>query len=177
MSKLARSLILGATLAAMNLAGLTAVAQAQANDPDGKHARRLATEAQVGEPYRSDQGAPAAQGQSADAVERFRQGERTSQQQNITDDATQQKLAERWNYYYQATRMSPAELKAWMEARQPADNPTPVPAPPRPDQPTGQPGWLVAALAALAAVLAVVAGLAMQAARRATHRTRVGPAT
>jgi hypothetical protein len=128
-------------------------------------------------PYRSDHGAPAAQGQSADAVERFRQSERASQQQSITDDATQQKLAERWNYYYQATRMSPGELKAWMEARQRADNPTPVPAPLRPDQPTGQPGWLVAALAALAAVLAVVAGLAMLAARRATHRTRVGPAT
>ena len=157
MSKLTRTLIIGATLAAMHLAGMTAVAHAQANDPDGKHARRLATEAQVGEPYRSDHGAPAAQGQSA--------------------DATQQKLAERWNYYYQATRMSPGELKAWLEARQHADNPTPVPAPPRPDQPTGQPGWLVPALAALAAVLAVVAGLAMLAARRATHRTRVGPAT
>jgi hypothetical protein len=32
MSKLTRVLILGATLAAMNLAALTAVAQAQAND-------------------------------------------------------------------------------------------------------------------------------------------------
>jgi hypothetical protein len=37
MSKRTRALILGATLAAMNLAGLTAVAHAQANhDPDGK---------------------------------------------------------------------------------------------------------------------------------------------
>jgi len=33
MSKLARALVLGATLAAMNLAGLTTVAQSQANDP------------------------------------------------------------------------------------------------------------------------------------------------
>ena len=32
MSKLARALVLGAMLAAMNLAGMTAVAQAQAND-------------------------------------------------------------------------------------------------------------------------------------------------
>jgi hypothetical protein len=49
MSKLARTLILGATLAAMNLVGMTAVAQAQTNDPDGKVARRLATERQAGE--------------------------------------------------------------------------------------------------------------------------------
>jgi hypothetical protein len=53
MSKLTRALILGATLAAMNLAGLTAVAHAQANhDPDGKDARRLATERQVADTER-----------------------------------------------------------------------------------------------------------------------------
>jgi hypothetical protein len=56
MSKLTRALILGATLAAMNLAGLTAVAHAQANhDPDGKDARRLATERQAGETRRHGQ--------------------------------------------------------------------------------------------------------------------------
>jgi hypothetical protein len=56
MSKRTRTLILGATLAAMNLAGLTAVAHAQANhDPDGKNARRLATERQAGEPRRHGQ--------------------------------------------------------------------------------------------------------------------------
>ena len=55
MSKLARTLILGAALAAMNLAGMTAVAQAQPNDPDGKQARRQATEGQVGETWRKHQ--------------------------------------------------------------------------------------------------------------------------
>jgi hypothetical protein len=55
-------------------------------------------------------------------------------------------------------------------------NPTPAHVPALP-QPTGQPGWLLAALAALSAVLAVVAGLAMLAARRANRRARVGPAT
>jgi hypothetical protein len=35
-------------LAAMHLVGLTTVAHAQANDPDGKEARRLATERQAG---------------------------------------------------------------------------------------------------------------------------------
>jgi hypothetical protein len=51
-SKLTRALVLGAMLAAMNLAGMTAVAQAQPNDPDGKLARRQATEGQVGETWR-----------------------------------------------------------------------------------------------------------------------------
>jgi hypothetical protein len=51
MSKLARALVLGAMLAAMNLAGMTAVAQAQAND-EGKDARRPPTEGQVGEAWR-----------------------------------------------------------------------------------------------------------------------------
>jgi hypothetical protein len=54
MSKLARTLIIGATLAAMNLAGLTAVAQAQATN-EGKDARRPPTERQVGEPWRHAQ--------------------------------------------------------------------------------------------------------------------------
>ena len=50
MSKLARTLVLGAMLGAMNLAGMTAVAQAQAND-----ARRPPTERQVGESWRQPQ--------------------------------------------------------------------------------------------------------------------------
>ena len=51
MSKLARALILAATLAAMNLAGMTAVAQGQANE-EGKNLRRPPTERQVGETWR-----------------------------------------------------------------------------------------------------------------------------
>jgi hypothetical protein len=54
MSKLARALVLGAILAAMNLAGMTAVAQAQAND-EGRDARRPPTERQVGESWRQPQ--------------------------------------------------------------------------------------------------------------------------
>jgi hypothetical protein len=50
MSKLARTLVLGAMLAAMSLAGMTAVAHAQAND-----ARRPPTERQVGESWRQPQ--------------------------------------------------------------------------------------------------------------------------
>jgi hypothetical protein len=43
-------------------------------------------------------------------------GQRAAQEQVTIKNATQQELAERWNYYNHATRMSPAELKARMQA-------------------------------------------------------------
>jgi hypothetical protein len=57
MSKLARALVLGATLAAMNLAAMTAVAQAQASDepPSTQDARQPPTEGQVGKAWRHPQ--------------------------------------------------------------------------------------------------------------------------
>jgi hypothetical protein len=57
MSKLARALVVGATLAAMNLAATTTVAHAQPTDePTGKQdARRPPTERQVGEAWRHPQ--------------------------------------------------------------------------------------------------------------------------
>ena len=131
MSKRTHALVLVAMVAAMNLAGMTAIAQAQPSDAVEQFRR----------------GERASQGDStpAEAVEEFRRGERASQEQPATD------------------------------------NPTPpaaqVPTPLQPDQPTGQPGWLVVSLAMLAATLAVVAGLAVLAARRANHRARIGPAT
>jgi hypothetical protein len=53
MSKLTRALILGATLAAMNLAGLTAVALAQSTEEptSNQDARRSPTQGQVGEAW------------------------------------------------------------------------------------------------------------------------------
>jgi threonine/homoserine/homoserine lactone efflux protein len=125
MSRLARVLILGTVMAAMNLAGMTAVAQAQSAHDD--------------------------------AVQRFRQGERASQEQPTTDEVVQ-----RFRQGERASQEQPT-----------TDNPAPL----QPDQPTGQPGWLVVSLAMLAATLAVVAGLAVLAARRANHRARIGPAT
>jgi hypothetical protein len=56
MSKLARALVLGATLAAMNLAAITTVALAQANEPtSNQDTRRPPTERQVGEAWRHPQ--------------------------------------------------------------------------------------------------------------------------
>jgi hypothetical protein len=54
MSQRTRALILGVTLAAMNLAGLTAVAHAQATN-EAKDARQPPTERQVGEAWRHGQ--------------------------------------------------------------------------------------------------------------------------
>ena len=59
-SRLARALVLGALLAATNLASMTAVAHAQASDePTGKQAaRRPPTQGQVGEAWHQPQVAP-----------------------------------------------------------------------------------------------------------------------
>jgi hypothetical protein len=137
MSKLARTLVLGAMLAAMNLAGMTAVAHAQANDePNGREARPP-SEGQVGETWRKR---PV-----------------TSQQQSAADAALQRQLArERFSI--------------------PNGTPAQAPAPPQADEPSGQPGWLVASLGVLAAVLALVAGLAVLAARRANRKVQAGQA-
>ena len=79
MSKLTRSLIIGATLAAMNLAGVTAVAHAQANDdPDGKDARRPPAERQVGESWRQGQVASPEQTAADAALQRQLARERFS---------------------------------------------------------------------------------------------------
>jgi hypothetical protein len=199
MSKRARALVFGAMLAAMNLAGMTAIAQAHANNQDtitrhralgqaklgvvGDHdTPRPPLERQVGESYRNYHEALAAQAQTteADAVEQFRRGERATQAQPANDDATQRALAERWNYYYQSTRVPPAELKAQMQAQARSDNspetPAQVTAPVRSVEPSGQPVWLVVSLGVLAAVLALVAGLAVMAARRAGRNAPTGQA-
>jgi len=78
-SRLAQTLVLGALLAAMNLAGLTAVAHAQANDdPDGKDARRPPTERQVGETWRHRQVATPEQTAADAAIQRQLARERFS---------------------------------------------------------------------------------------------------
>jgi hypothetical protein len=160
MSKRTRALVLGVTLAAMNLAGLTAVAQP--NDQD-----------------------PTRQQELADNWNDYHQATRVPPaelQAGMQADAAQRALSERWSYYSQATRMSPAELKAWMQAKDRPDSPTQPPtqvpaAPVQPTEPNGQPIWLVVSLGGLAAALALVAGLALLAARRANRRAQVGHAT
>jgi hypothetical protein len=157
MSKLARTLLLAAMVAGLNLAGMAAVAQA--NDEDTTTSQQEWVE--NWNDYQQATRVPPAE------LKARRQA-----------DATQRQLSENWTYYYHATRMSPAELKAWMQAKDRADTstetPVQVPAPVRPPEPAGQPDWLVVSLSVLAAALAVVAGLALVVARRANRRARVG---
>ena len=77
MSKLTRVLVLGAALAAMYLAGLTAVAHAQANN-EGKDARRPPSERQVGETWRHGQVATPEQTAADAALQRQLARERHS---------------------------------------------------------------------------------------------------
>src|SRR6266540_745947 len=51
MSKLARTITIGAVLAAMNLASVTAIAHAKGEPPSKQDARRPPTEGRVGEPW------------------------------------------------------------------------------------------------------------------------------
>jgi hypothetical protein len=78
MSKLTRTLIVAATLTAMHLAGMTAVAQAQATDqPTGQQAtRRPPTERQVGESWRHRQAVSQDQAAADAALQRVLARER-----------------------------------------------------------------------------------------------------
>jgi hypothetical protein len=162
MSKIARILILAVMVAVLPLAGLTAVAHAQADDQD------TPSQQEPAERWNTD----------------YYQATHMSPAQHkawLQANAAQRELSDRRAYYGHATQMSPADLKAWAQARDRAGTPTEktdrVPAPVRPDQPGGQPLWLVVTLGVLAAVLAIVAGLALLAARRANRRAQVGHAT
>jgi hypothetical protein len=166
MSKLTRTLVIGATLAAMHLAAMTTVAHAQANhDP----VRQPPTERQVGEPWRHHQVAP--------------------ESQTTADPAAQRALARQRYWYYQSmltSRQQTAHDQTAADAAlgrvqarerfaipsQTPDQPT-APAPP---EPSAQPSWLVASLGGLAAALALAGGLAVLVARRAGRRARVGHA-
>jgi hypothetical protein len=81
MSNRARVLILGVTLAAMNLAGMTAFAHAQATDQQAT--RRPPTERQLGEPWRHHQVTSPAQA-AADTAHR----RQTAQEQSYNPRTT-----------------------------------------------------------------------------------------
>jgi hypothetical protein len=101
MSKRTRALVLAATLAAMNLAGLTAAAHAQANhDPDGKVARRPPSERQVGEAWR--------------------QGQVATPEQSAADAALQRQLARE---RFSIPSGTPAQVPAPTQAPEPSGQP------------------------------------------------------
>ena len=99
MSKRTRALVLGVTLAAMNLAGMTAAAQAQAN---GQPALRPPTQGQVGDSWR--------------------QRQVTAEQPNIASDArrppTERHVGQSWRHQSDvpAQSVEPGGLSSWVMA-------------------------------------------------------------
>jgi hypothetical protein len=145
MSKLARALALTAMLAAMHLAGLTAVAQAHTTGPPtGQHASRSATDRQV-----------AAQQQAADTAHRR--------------ELAQERYYGTWGYEDPAIQQALAQERTYGNSAY-GDTSAPAPA-----EGSGQAGWRTPALGVLAAVLAAVLALvAVVAARRANRGQRAG---
>src|SRR5215212_6230152 len=118
MSKLARTLVLGAMLAAMNLASMTTGAQAQAGEAWRK--RPVKSQQQIA--------ADAALRRQLAQEHSYRSSETPAQAQaNKEGTPTQRELDERWSYYYQSTRIPPAELKARMQAQARSDTSTQPP--------------------------------------------------
>ena len=151
MSKLARALTLVAMIAAIQLAGMTTVAQAHPIDQASSQAhatvRRLLA--------REGSSIPDA------ARPRLLLDEERSSILNLPNRAPAQAAAD-----------AAAHQRLLAQERYNStltDGTTSAPAPP---EPGGQPAWLSPALGVLAAVLALVAGVAVLAARRArrTHR-------
>jgi hypothetical protein len=133
MSKVARALIIGAILAAMNLAGMTAVAQAHpSDDPTSQRHRALG---QVEFLATADH-AVASQQQPTDALELYRRGERASQEQNPTDAVELFRRGERASQDQPTiadTRRPPTEAQVGEPWRHPGNVPV------RPPEPSGQP--------------------------------------
>jgi hypothetical protein len=150
MSKLARALALVAMLAALNLTGMTTIAQAHARDPASQRHRALG---QLELPAAADH-----------AV--------ASREQTTRDDTLERRLAEEHHYSGTSREENPAIQQALAQERYYStwgygDTSAPAAA-----EPGGQPGWLTTALAVLAAVLALVAGVAVLAVRRGTRTRR-----
>jgi hypothetical protein len=151
MSRLARSLLLAAMLAAMNLAAMTAVAHAHtSNDPASTRHRALG---RVGF-LATDQPS----GQADATVRRLLAKERST----IPDPA-------------------PAHPRLLLDEERssllnlPDAAPAQATSPVRPAPSSGQAGWRILALGVLAAVLALVAAaVAVMAARRAHRSQRAG---
>jgi hypothetical protein len=171
MSKRTRALVLGATLAAMNLAGTTAVAQTHTNEDPASNRHRALGQLKL---LAAADHVVASQEQPTDAVARFRRGERASQEQPTTAEAVEAfRRGERASQEQPTTadaRRPPTEAQVGESWRHPASVPV------RPAEPSGQPGWLVLGLGVLAAALALSAGLAVTTTRRARHRVRAGQA-
>jgi hypothetical protein len=177
MSRLARALTLAVMMAAMQLAAMTAVAQAHtSNDPASTQHRALGRAefvATVAQAHATDQPS----GRADATVRRLLARERSSTPSR-TPAHPRLLLEEERSSILNLPNRTPAQAAADAAHRRLLAQEryystwtygnTSAPTPP---EPSGQPGWLTPALGVLAAVLALVAGVAALAARRA-HRTQ-----
>jgi hypothetical protein len=144
MSRLARTLVLAATLAAMTLAGLTAAAQAQptaaATPPTGTHDQT---------------------------------NQRASQAHPVSDDAARRQALTQERYYTSFDRQEPATQAALAQERYYSTWRASDPTAAAPAPPSEQPAWLVPAIGVLATALALVGIRATMITRRRRGRVRV----
>jgi hypothetical protein len=151
MSKLARALVVGATLAAMNLAAMATVAHATEHTIEPY--ARSPLERQVGESYRHRQVAP-------------------ENSQTTTDPAAQRALARQRYWYYQSTlaaRQAQDRLQPPLESRVGEQYRTPSNAPVQPAEPNPP----IALIGLLAAALALIGALVAMTVSRAGRKARV----
>ena len=105
----------------------------------------------------------------------------TNEAKDARRPPTERQVGESWRHGQAATPEQTAADAALQRqlARErfsiPSATPAQVPAPVL-DEPSGQPGWLLASLGVLAAALALAGGLAVLAATRAGRRARIRPA-
>ena len=108
-----------------------------------------------------------------DAVERFRRGERASQEQTSTDAVELYRRGERASQVQTTVDAAVQRLLAREQFSIPSGMHAQVPAP-VPAEASGQRGWVLASLGVLAAVLALAGALAVLAARRTSRKVRAG---
>jgi hypothetical protein len=108
-----------------------------------------------------------------DAVERFRRGERASQEQTSTDAVELYRRGERASQVQTTVDAAVQRLLAREQFSIPSGMHAQVPAP-VPAEASGQRGWVLASLGVLAAVLALAGALAALAVRRASRKVRAG---
>jgi hypothetical protein len=178
MSKLTRAAVLVAMLAAMNLAGLVAVAQAHTgNDPASTRHRALG---RVEFRATADHTVASQEQPSSDATVRRLLARERSSIPNEAPAHPRLLLAEERSTLLNLPNDTSAQAQATDTRAALAQEryystwgyggaSTPASA-----EPSGQPTWLVIALAVLAAVLALVAGIAVVAAHRATRSQHAG---
>src|SRR4029453_2687214 len=180
MSKLTRAVVLVAILAAMNLAGLVAVAQAHTgNDPASARHRALGW---VEFRATADHTVASQEQPSADATVRRLLARERSSIPNEAPAHPRLLLAEERSTLLNLPNDTSAQAQATDTRAALAQERYYSPpgyggasAPPAaPAEPSGQPTWLVIALAVLAAVLALVAGIAVLAAPHTTRRQHAG---